>query len=246
MREAVKRFVKMMEAQLDENVHKGGWKDRHINFLLDELYTNFDQIVPYGLEFKGRRELENDIRRVVNIANFAMMCADNMMDVQKGLSLPLGFGKTQEPDPRNGRVRGFEIVDGCLDLAYLPQRQTARSAGYDIHAYLPESIVIEPGCRAIIGTGVTAYMQEDEELQIRPRSGLAFKHSVHLANFGTIDADFYPHEIKALLKNEGSSPFTVFPGMRIAQGVFAKFLKADDDRPASDERTGGLGHTGLM
>jgi dUTP pyrophosphatase len=245
MRAAVKRFVEMMEAQLDANMHKGGWKDSHINFLLDELYWNYDQLEPWK-DVKGKKEIESDIRRLVNIANFAMMAVDNMMDVQKGLSFPLGFGKMQEPDARNGRVRGFEIVDGCLDLAYLPQRQTARSAGYDIHAYLKESIIIEPGGRDIIRTGVTAYMQDDEELQIRPRSGLAFKNGIHLANFGTIDADYYPHEIMVLLKNESNKPFTIHHGMRIAQGVFAKFLKADDDRPASDERTGGLGHTGLM
>lgn len=143
------------------------------------------------------------------------------------------------------RVRGFEIVPGYEDIATIPTRKTKKSAGYDIHAAISQEIRILPGEMVPIETGITVYMQDNEEFQIRPRSGLGLKSQITLQNSpATIDADFHGNPFIVLLRNEGKQDFVVGPGMRIAQGVFSPYLITDDDH-VETERTGGLGHTGL-
>jgi dUTP pyrophosphatase len=104
----------------------------------------------------------------------------------------------------------------------LPQYQTSHSAGMDLHANLSESVVLAPGERKLIPTGLIVELPEGYEAQIRPRSGLALKHGITVLNSpGTIDAD-YRGEIKVLLINLGQAPFEICHGERIAQMVVAR------------------------
>lgn len=104
----------------------------------------------------------------------------------------------------------------------LPQYQTSHSAGMDLHAHLSDSIVLQPGERKLIPTGLTLELPEGYEAQIRPRSGLALKHGITVLNSpGTIDAD-YRGEVKVLLINLGQEPFEIANGERIAQMVIAR------------------------
>jgi dUTP pyrophosphatase len=104
----------------------------------------------------------------------------------------------------------------------LPQYQTSHSAGMDLHAHLQEPIVLQPGERKLIPTGLTLELPEGHEAQIRPRSGLALKHGITVLNSpGTIDAD-YRGELKVLLINLGQEPFEIANGERIAQMVIAR------------------------
>jgi dUTP pyrophosphatase len=138
--------------------------------------------------------------------------------------------------------RGFQALPAFKGKITMPRRQTTFSAGYDIHS--AQDALIEPMEMKVIRTGLTAYMENDEELQLRPRSGLAYKHMITLMNcVGTIDADYFGQEIKLLMVNYGSEPFEIKQGDRIAQGVFAKYLKTDDDVPVNSERKGGFGST---
>ena len=152
------------------------------------------------------------------------------------------------------RNRGFEILPEYQEVAkeieqtveevteYLPQRATRKSSGYDLRAI--EDCVLNPGEIKLIGTGLTAYMQDDEELQLRGRSGLSLK-GLSLANgIGTVDSDYYGQHIKFIYANKGSEPITIHKGDRIGQGVFAHYLTIDDDRPVKEERTGGFGSSG--
>lgn len=142
--------------------------------------------------------------------------------------------------------RGFKILEGFEELAKLPQRATLKSAGYDLHAAIEQPWRLLPGNGLLISTGLTVYMKEDEELQIRSRSGLAFKKAIVVLNSpGTIDADYYPNQIKVLLFNHGLEPFVIKPGDRIAQAIFSKYLITDDDEPADKVREAGFGSTGV-
>ena len=108
----------------------------------------------------------------------------------------------------------------------LPQYETEGSAGMDIRAYIDEPAVIEPGCRALVPTGLFMEIPPGYEVQIRARSGLAVKHGIGLTNgVGTIDSD-YRGEIKVSLINWGDEPFTVNNGDRIAQMVVARYESA--------------------
>ena len=140
-------------------------------------------------------------------------------------------------------------TDAAADLP-LPSYQTSLSAGVDLQAALPDGpMVLAPMERAAVPTGLSMAMPDDVEAQIRPRSGLAFKQGLTVANApGTIDAD-YRGEIKVLLINLGAEPVTIEHGMRIAQMVFSPVLKASFElRAELDETvrgTGGFGSTGL-
>lgn len=143
------------------------------------------------------------------------------------------------------RKRGFEILEGWEDRAILPRRQTGKSAGYDLHSAV-DTLVPAHGY-VLVDTGLTAYMRSDEELQIRPRSGLALKQGITCLNSpGTIDADYYDKKghIRAILYNVTREDYFVNKGDRIAQAVFANYLIADNDDPVSESRDGGFGHTG--
>jgi dUTP pyrophosphatase len=130
----------------------------------------------------------------------------------------------------------------------LPQYQTSHSAGMDLHANLSEPILLSPGERKLIPTGLIIELPEGHEAQIRPRSGLALKHGVTVLNSpGTIDAD-YRGEIKVLLINLGEEAFEIANGERIAQMIIArhetvKWMMADQLTETA-RGTGGYGSSG--
>jgi dUTP pyrophosphatase len=132
----------------------------------------------------------------------------------------------------------------------LPCRMTPGSSGCDLSAANESAMTIKPGERAIIPTGFIFEIPEGYEVQIRPRSGLAAKHGVTVLNTpGTIDAD-YRGEIKIILTNLGSEPFTVNRGERIAQAVPAAVANTcnfveQKDISATERGSGGFGHTGV-
>ena len=130
----------------------------------------------------------------------------------------------------------------------LPAYATELSAGMDIRANLTEPVVLKPLERKLIPTGLFIALPEGYEAQLRPRSGLALKHGISLANaIGTIDADFRG-EIGVILINLSSDPFTICDGERICQMVIATYSQISwkpvevlDD---TERGTGGFGHTG--
>ncbi len=130
----------------------------------------------------------------------------------------------------------------------LPQYATAGSAGMDLHAAVTEDVLIGPGERALIPTGLIIALPEGFEAQIRPRSGLALKHGITLVNSpGTIDAD-YRGEIGVLLINHGKEPFLISRGARIAQMVVTSVCRAAwtefCDLESTVRGNGGFGHSG--
>lgn len=130
----------------------------------------------------------------------------------------------------------------------LPAYATESSAGMDVRAKLEAPVVLQPGAYRLIPTGLYAALPAGTELQVRPRSGLAFKHGVTVLNApGTIDAD-YRGEIGVLLINHGAQPFTVENGERIAQLVLARYermeWKETEALPDSTRGAGGFGSTG--
>jgi dUTP pyrophosphatase len=133
----------------------------------------------------------------------------------------------------------------------LPTYQTASSAGLDLQAAIaPQTtLVIEPGSRELVPTGLAIELPEGFEAQIRPRSGLALKKGVTLVNTpGTIDAD-YRGEIGVIVINHGDEPFEIVRGDRIAQMIVAPVVQARlvevDDLSSSDRGAGGFGSTGV-
>ena len=130
----------------------------------------------------------------------------------------------------------------------LPQHETVNSAGMDLRANIEASINLEPLEREIKHTGLYAAFPEGTEAQIRPRSGLAYKHGLTVLNSpGTIDAD-YRGEIKVLLINLSKVAFTVNDGERVAQLVLAKYERVEwettEELLSTDRGEGGFGSTG--
>jgi dUTP pyrophosphatase len=122
------------------------------------------------------------------------------------------------------------------------------AAGFDLHAAVEAPVVLSPGERALIPTGFAMAMPKELEAQIRPRSGLAYKHGITCLNSpGTIDAD-YRGEVKVLLINLGQEPFTIERGERIAQMVFQRVpqvvLEEVSELTDTLRGEGGFGHTG--
>jgi dUTP pyrophosphatase len=131
----------------------------------------------------------------------------------------------------------------------LPQYETDASAGMDLAAAVADDVVLAPGERELIPTGLGIALPEGYEAQVRPRSGLAAKHGITILNApGTIDAD-YRGEIGVVLANLGAEPFTVSRGMRIAQLVVAPVSRITwrevTALPASARGAGGFGSTGV-
>ena len=133
----------------------------------------------------------------------------------------------------------------------LPTYQTQSSAGLDLQAAIaPQTkLMIEPGSRELVPTGLAIELPEGFEAQIRPRSGLALKKGVTLVNTpGTIDAD-YRGEIGVILINHGSEPFEIERGDRIAQMIVAPIVQARlvevEELSSSDRGAGGFGSTGV-
>lgn len=130
----------------------------------------------------------------------------------------------------------------------LPAYATAQAAGLDLFAATGDDMVLAPGARALVPTGIAIALPDGFEAQIRPRSGLAARNGVTLLNSpGTIDAD-YRGEIQVLLINLGEAPFTVSRGMRIAQMVVAPVSRLDwhetETLPETRRGAGGFGSTG--
>lgn len=130
----------------------------------------------------------------------------------------------------------------------LPAYETAHAAGMDLRANIAETVVLAPMQRILIPTGLFIELPVGYEAQIRPRSGLAFKHGVTVLNSpGTIDAD-YRGEIKVLLINLGSEPFEIKHGERIAQMIIAKHETANwqvvEQLSETTRGAGGYGSTG--
>jgi dUTP pyrophosphatase len=131
----------------------------------------------------------------------------------------------------------------------LPAYETAHAAGMDLRANLDEPVYLKPMERKLIPTGLFIELPEGFEAQIRPRSGLAFKHGIGIVNSpGTIDAD-YRGEIKVLLVNLSEQVFEINTGERIAQMVIARHEKASWEQVEELSETlrgaGGYGHTGI-
>ena len=148
------------------------------------------------------------------------------------------------------KIRGFEIVSSYEGKEIsLPTRKTAFSAGYDIAT--AEEINLLPFQVTLVPTGIKSYMQADEYLGIHIRSSVAIKQKITLINNqGIIDSDYYNN-----VENEGHIMIPVYnynqevvkleKGTRIAQGIFYKYLSADDDS-AEGLRVGGIGSTGTI
>ena len=131
----------------------------------------------------------------------------------------------------------------------LPAYATTGAAGMDIVAAVTEDLVLAPGGRSAVPTGLSMAVPAGHEVQVRPRSGLALRHGVTVANApGTIDSD-YRGEVKILLVNLGDAEFTVGRGMRIAQIVLAPVTRADpklvEELDDTARGSGGFGSTGL-
>lgn len=131
----------------------------------------------------------------------------------------------------------------------LPAYATDGAAGMDVVAAIPEPLILAPGSRAAVPTGLAMAIPPGFEVQVRPRSGLAAKHGLTVANApGTIDAD-YRGEVKVLLMNLGPDPVTIEPAMRIAQLVPAAVTRARltvvDTLDDTARGAGGFGSTGV-
>lgn len=151
----------------------------------------------------------------------------------------------QSSAPALGVIR-LQHADGLP----LPAYETAGAAGLDLRAAVPEDrpLLVLPGKRALVPTGLILEIPDGFEGQVRPRSGLAFKHGITCLNTpGTIDSD-YRGEVKVLLVNLGDEDFAVTRGMRVAQLVLAAVSRvsvAEKDRAGETKRgSGGFGSTG--
>jgi dUTP pyrophosphatase len=164
------------------------------------------------------------------------------------------------------KIRGFEVVSKDFRTAFniltdekknkisipvdikLPARADERSAGYDFYA--PKDVQILPNHTVVFFTDVKAYMQPDEVLKIYIRSSLAIKKGLVLSNgVGIIDSSYYNNpdndgNIAMAIKNTSGTAVTIAAGDRIAQGIFVKYLTADEDTKLNTERTGGIGSSG--
>jgi dUTP pyrophosphatase len=131
----------------------------------------------------------------------------------------------------------------------LPGYQTAGAAGMDLCAALKAPVVIPPGERAFIKTGIAVALPPGHEGQVRPRSGLALRHGIGIVNApGTIDED-YRGEIGVVLVNHGNEPFVVEPLARIAQLVVARYTRVEvvevQELDDTERGAGGYGSTGV-
>ena len=154
------------------------------------------------------------------------------------MGIPTEMKKIQTPVSRKA---------GCEDLD-LPKYMSEHASGMDIPAAVNEPVELRPGDIKLIPTGIYLAVPPGYEAQVRPRSGLALKHGVTVANApGTIDAD-YRGEVGVILTNIGREPFKIERGERIAQLVFQPVVRAEwieqDRLESTDRADGGFGHTG--
>lgn len=131
----------------------------------------------------------------------------------------------------------------------MPSYATEHSAGMDVRANLESPVTLAPMQRVLVPTGLRIALPHAYECQIRPRSGLALKHGITVANApGTIDAD-YRGEIGVILINLSSEPFVINDGERICQMVIAPYSRVEwepaESLDATERGEGGFGHTGV-
>ena len=153
----------------------------------------------------------------------------------------------EAPDPEAPRVL-VRRKEGCEDLP-LPRYQSPGASGMDLHAAVDGEMTIQPGCVALVPTGLHVAVPTGYEAQVRPRSGLALKNMIAVLNApGTVDSD-YRNEVGVILANFGPQPFTITRGMRIAQMVICRAYRAElvevDRLDRTDRHMGGFGSTGL-
>ena len=144
--------------------------------------------------------------------------------------------------------------------AIIPKYQTEGASGFDFHALvegnddLTRKVIVDPKDQVIIRTGLACSIPYGYEIQVRPKSGLSFKHKLTITNTpGTIDSDYTPpNEIKIIIYNLGDSPYVIENGQRIAQGVFCPVIQANiveieeiSDEDVNRNRGGGFGSTGI-
>ncbi|MBS1626168.1 MAG: dUTP diphosphatase [Bacteroidetes bacterium] len=130
----------------------------------------------------------------------------------------------------------------------LPAYETAGSAGMDLRAYIDADITVKAGARLLVPTGIHIELPDGYEAQIRPRSGMAFKHGISLPNTpATIDSD-YRGEVKVAVINLSQEDFVIKSGDRIAQMVIAKYERVQwettEELSETQRGHGGFGHTG--
>ena len=142
-----------------------------------------------------------------------------------------------------------KVICKASDKDFLPVYSSAEAAGADLRACIQEDIVLKPGQRYLVPTGLSIQLPAGYEAQIRPRSGLAIKNGISLVNSpGTIDSD-YRGEVKIIMINHGSEDFVIHRGDRIAQmviapvthGMFALVNSLDE----TERGAGGFGSTGV-
>ena len=144
---------------------------------------------------------------------------------------------------------GVEVkITRCRSEARLPRYMTEQAAGMDLYAVLDGDVVLPPGRRVMVPTGIAIALPSGYEAQVRPRSGLAVKHGVTLVNSpGTIDAD-YRGEISVIIINHGETNFIISDGERIAQIIVAPVSRCRwnlvENLEESQRGSGGFGHTG--
>lgn len=141
------------------------------------------------------------------------------------------------------------VKNRCSDLD-LPTRASEHAAGFDLRAAVDQPLVLAPGERALVPTGISVAIPPGYEGQVRPRSGLAIRNGIGLVNApGTIDAD-YRGEVQVIAINLGQEPFTIARGDRIAQLVIAPVLdvalEAVEELGGTARGSGGFGSTGVM
>lgn len=135
------------------------------------------------------------------------------------------------------------------DDAVTPLYQTTGAAGMDLHACIDEPVEVPPGDHREIPFGIAVEIPEGWQVELRGRSGLAFRHKLSMTHgVGTIDSD-YRGELMACLYNHGSRPYVVYPGDRIAQAVFMPAPQVElvevDELSATTRGEGGVGSTGV-
>jgi len=172
-------------------------------------------------------------------------------------NLACGYGGGSIP-PVRSKAKGHLVGESSIRLLLkrrsgtkdvpLPKYMSEHAAGMDLCAAVDEPVIIKPGERAIVPAGIYIALPPGYEAQVRPRSGLAIKKGVTVANApGTIDAD-YRGEVGVILVNLGAEPFEVTRGMRVAQMVVAPVTRAEiavtDELPDSERGEGGFGSTG--
>jgi len=140
------------------------------------------------------------------------------------------------------------VVHGSFESGRVPVYSSAQASGADIEAFIESPMILRAGEREIVPTGITLDIPEGYEAQVRPRSGLAIKHGITVLNSpGTIDSD-YRGELRIILINTSKEDYTINPGDRIAQMVFAPVIHAEfypNTRLSDTSRgEGGFGSTG--